>query len=255
MTDSSAPVVTDHANPWTAAARDLLIAWNAEPTIGRPTTYRLGEGLTAWFDSQTLPTPERARELGVPRTQLLRAQEVAARAAERAARERERADHLGARLVTRLDDSYPRALLDLPLAPPVLAVSGELPLAPTVAIVGSRRASPYGREVAETFARALAAHGVVIVSGFARGVDAAAHRGALAANGGRTLAVLGCGLGVDYPSGHAALGVDIARQGALISEFPCLAGPRTWHFPVRNRVIAALAGAVLVVQAATRSGS
>jgi DNA processing protein len=109
--------------------------------------------------------------------------------------------------------------------------------------------------VAELFARALAEAGVTVVSGFARGVDAAAHRGALAAPKGRTVAVLGCGLGIDYPSGHAGLGKEIAARGALVSEFPCDAGPRSWHFPVRNRVIAALAAGTLVVQAAPKSGS
>jgi DNA processing protein len=137
----------------------------------------------------------------------------------------------------------------------VLAVRGEIPAGPAVAMVGSRKADPYGKEVAELFARALAEAGVTVVSGFARGVDAAAHRGALSTPGGRTVAVLGCGLGIDYPSGHAALGKEIAARGALVSEFPCDAGPRSWHFPVRNRVIAALAAGTLVVQAAPKSGS
>jgi DNA processing protein len=175
-----------------------------------------------------------------------------------AGREREAAERLGARLVLSTDASYPAALRQLPLPPPVLAVRGELPgdpAAPAVAVVGSRKADPYGKEVAELFARALAEAGVTVVSGFARGVDAAAHRGALAAPGGRTVAVLGCGLSIDYPAGHAALGREIAARGALVSEFPCGAEPRSWHFPVRNRVIAALAAGTLVVQAAPRSGS
>jgi DNA processing protein len=96
---------------------------------------------------------------------------------------------------------------------------------------------------------------VTVVSGFARGVDAAAHRGALSAPEGRTVAVLGCGLGVDYPSGHADLGREIAARGAVVSELPFGAEPRAWHFPVRNRVIAALSAGTLVVQAAPRSGS
>jgi DNA processing protein len=124
-----------------------------------------------------------------------------------------------------------------------------------VAIVGSRRMDAYGREAATLFARELARAGLAIVSGFAHGVDAAAHRAALAAPDGRTLAVLGTGLGVDYPRGHRRLGDEIAQRGALVTEFPCGARPQTWHFPVRNRLIAALASATLVVQAALRSGS
>ncbi|HEX2163109.1 MAG TPA: DNA-processing protein DprA, partial [Thermoanaerobaculia bacterium] len=123
-----------------------------------------------------------------------------------------------------------------------------------VAIVGSRRADAYGRAAAEHFARALAAAGLTVVSGCAQGVDAVAHRAALAA-GGTTVAVLGCGLGVDYPRGHARLRREIAASGAVVSELPCAAEPLAWHFPVRNRLIAALARGTLVVQAAERSGS
>jgi DNA processing protein len=136
-----------------------------------------------------------------------------------------------------------------------------------VAIVGSRRADPYGREVAELFGRELAEAGLAVVSGFARGIDAAAHRGALSAERPAdeptepgdgsclTAAVLGSGLGVDYPREHRRLGERIAAGGSLVSEFPCGLEPRAWHFPVRNRLIAALAGATLVVRAAPRSGS
>jgi DNA processing protein len=124
-----------------------------------------------------------------------------------------------------------------------------------VAVVGSRRADAYGREAADLFARALAAAGVTVVSGFAQGIDAAAHRSALAAPGGRTVAVLGCGLGVDYPRGHGRLADEIAGRGAVMTEFPCGLIPRAWHFPLRNRSLAALAAGTLVVQAALRSGS
>jgi DNA processing protein len=94
-----------------------------------------------------------------------------------------------------------------------------------------------------------------VVSGFARGIDAIAHRAALAAPGGRTVAVLGCGLGVDYPVGHAKLSREIAGRGAVVTELPCGLAPRAWHFPIRNRVIAGLTAGTLVVQAAPRSGS
>lgn len=231
--------------------RTLLIALNATPSLSRPALYRLAQDLDAWAGS---PEPSSAA-LGVPRTQMRRALAVTAEAPAIATREHEAAERLGARLVVLGDPDYPADLGHLALPPPVLCVCGDLPSAPAVAIVGSRRTDAYGQEVAEQFARSLAAAGVTIVSGFARGIDAAAHRGALAAEGGRTVAVLGCGLGVDYPAGHERLGREIAARGALVSEFPCGLPPRSWHFPMRNRVIAALSAGTLVVQAAPRSGS
>jgi DNA processing protein len=156
--------------------------------------------------------------------------------------------------VTLLDGDYPERLRQLALPPPVLYLRGALPAAPAVAVVGSRNADPYGVEVATLFARSLAAAGVVVVSGFARGVDAAAHRGALA-GGGSTVAVLGCGVDVAYPRGHGKLGAEVAARGALLSELPCGAPPLAHHFPVRNRIIAALAEGTLVVEATPRSGS
>jgi len=162
---------------------------------------------------------------------------------------------LGARAITLLDPDYPRELAGMALPPPVLFVRGRLPAAPAVAIVGSRLADGYGLEIAARFARYLAAAGVVVVSGMARGIDAAAHEGALAAPLGRTVAVLGWGLGIGYPAGQARLAAAIAARGALVSEFPCDAQPRPWCFPVRNRTIATLAAVTLVVQATPRSGS
>jgi DNA processing protein len=238
-------------------SKTLLIALNVLPRLSRPALYRLAQEMDRWLGSRE-PAADLARAVGVPEAQMAKALALAGRPEEVAAiaeRERAAAERLGARLVLAGDPEYPAALRQLPLPPPVLAVRGELPEGPAVAMVGSRKADPYGREVAELFARALAEAGVTVVSGFARGVDAAAHRGALAAPGGRTVAVLGCGLEIDYPTGHAALGKEIAARGALVSEFPCGAGPRSWHFPVRNRVIAALAAGTLVVQAAPRSGS
>ncbi|HZF09545.1 MAG TPA: DNA-processing protein DprA [Thermoanaerobaculia bacterium] len=238
-----------------SAARDLLLALTATPTLSRAAVCRLAAELDRWTGRDLPADPaRRAAELGVPPVQLARALAILPQAGTLARREEERTERLGAHLLTRLDPGYPDLLHQLALAPPVLYVKGHLPAGPAVAIVGSRRADAYGREVADLFSRALAEAGVAVVSGFARGVDAAAHRGALAA-GGPTVAVLGCGLGVDYPQGHAALGEEIAAQGALVSEFPCGLPPRTWHFPVRNRIIAGLTAGTLVVQAAPRSGS
>ena len=124
---------------------------------------------------------------------------------------------------------------------------------PIVALVGSRQATLGGREVAATLAGDLAAAGVVVASGFARGIDAAAHRAAAAS--GTTLAVLGCGLDVDYPREHDRLRHEILERGLIVSEFAPGTPPRPHHFPLRNRALSGLASAVVVVQAAARSGS
>ncbi len=126
--------------------------------------------------------------------------------------------------------------------------------APTVAVVGARACSSYGAQVARTLGRDLAAAGVTVVSGLARGIDAEAHRGALEA-GGRTVAVLGCGIDRDYPAAHAELARRIAETGGIVSEYEPGVEPAPWRFPARNRIIAALADAVLIVEARTRSGA
>ncbi len=169
-----------------------------------------------------------------------------------------RASEDGVDIVTLFDPEYPPALADLGLqAPPVLYVRGRLTPLPGVSIVGSRKADAYGLEVAAWFARRLAAAGLVVISGFARGIDQAAHRSALAARAGtgRTAAVLGCGIDVDYPRGSRRTAAEIARHGCLVTEFPLGWQPRPHHFPIRNRLIAALGFASLVVRAARRSGS
>ena len=160
------------------------------------------------------------------------------------------------RVVPASSDEYPRALRDVAGMPPALHVRGGLRAedALAVALVGARRATPYGVEMAERLAGDLARRGVTIVSGLARGIDTAAHRGALRA-GGRTIAVLGCGVDVAYPPENARLMAEIAERGAVVSEFPPGAPPLPQHFPLRNRVIAGLALGVVVVEAAARSGS
>lgn len=153
------------------------------------------------------------------------------------------------------DSRYP-PLLRAVSSPPSLWLRGAL--APddalAVAIVGSRRASGYGLEVAERLAADLAARGVTIVSGLARGIDTAAHRGALAARG-RTLAVLGCGIDIVYPPENRRLAAEIETSGAVLSQFPPGTPPLARHFPARNRMIAGLALGVIVVEAAEQSGA
>jgi DNA processing protein len=156
-------------------------------------------------------------------------------------------------------DPYPSSLRDAADAPWALIGRGDPGLLAglepfgAVTIVGARRATSYGREIARELGRTLAAAGMVVVSGLAFGVDACAHRGALDA--GRTIAVLGCGADVAYPASHRSLWRRICEQGLVISELPPGAAPWRWTFPARNRIMAALAGMTVVVEAAVRSGS
>jgi DNA processing protein len=153
------------------------------------------------------------------------------------------------------DRRYPH-LLATAASPPTLWVRGSLVAddALAIAIVGTRRATAYGLDVAERLAFDLAARGVTIVSGLARGIDTAAHRGALA-GGGRTIAVLGCGVDRVYPPENVRLAADVARRGAIVSQFPPGTKPLPHHFPARNRTLAALALGVVVVEAPQQSGA
>jgi DNA processing protein len=163
-------------------------------------------------------------------------------------------DRLGWSFVTPDEAGFsPRlaAIADPPLG---VFVRGSLPGGHAVAVVGARRATAYGREVAEYLGREIARAGVAVVSGMARGVDAAAHRGALA-GGGATVAVWGGGPDRVYPREHVSLADEIAATGCLVTEYPLGCPPRAHHFPERNRIIAGLAEAVVVVEADERSGA
>jgi len=159
-------------------------------------------------------------------------------------------------LVTFLDENYPSNLLNIYDPPPFLYVKGELKKEDkvAVAIVGSRFASHYGKFVTERISRDLALEGVTVVSGFARGIDTSAHKGALSVNG-RTIAVLGCGIDINYPMENRKLKEEVPLNGALISELHMLTPPASSHFPVRNRIISGLSLGVVVVEANHRSGS
>lgn len=161
-----------------------------------------------------------------------------------------------ARLLTYRDDGYPPSLRELEDFPPLLFVRGSLQERDrfAVAIVGTRKPSAYGRSVAERLARELSRYGLTIVSGGARGIDTAAHTGALR-SGGRTIAVLGSGIDVPYPAESAALFGRIATQGAVLSEYPPGTQPDAWRFPARNRLVSALSLGVLVVEAPNDSGA
>jgi DNA processing protein len=172
------------------------------------------------------------------------------------AAEMERLDKAGGAALTWEDTDYPPRLLTIDLPPPVLYVRGSLDEADdlALAIVGTRRASAYGRQVTHELAAQLARNGVTIVSGLAKGIDGEAHRAALEA-GGRTIAVLASGVDIVYPAEHRGLAHEISQQGALVSDYPLGTNPEAGNFPPRNRIISGLAMGVLVTEAGIKSGA
>jgi len=162
-------------------------------------------------------------------------------------------------LITIEDKHYPSQLKQIADPPLVLYAHGKQDLSllaePQLAVVGSRNASANGKNIAETFSKKLAQSGVVITSGLASGVDGAAHRGALQAEIGSTIAVAACGLDHVYPAQHRKLAEEIAQRGLIISEFPIGMMPKPGHFPRRNRIISGLSLGVLIVEASLKSGS
>lgn len=205
------------------------------------------------------------RVFGASAAQLMKVEGIGAKTGEAIARTRgdfnaagelEKAAKQGVWLIHLQDPRYPAALRAIYDPPPVLYVHGTLERADNLAmaIVGCRRCSHYGTEQASRFSHLLAAAGLTIVSGLARGIDSAAHRGVLAAKG-RTIAVQGCGLANVFPSENKALALQIAENGAVISELPLEFEPKSENFPARNRIIAGLSMGVLVVEATYRSGA
>src|SRR5437899_2101729 len=164
----------------------------------------------------------------------------------------------GLRFVGRSEPGFPSLLRELHDPPPGLFLRGgaeiELLSLPAVAIVGARACSTYGGQVARMLGRELAAAGLVVVSGLARGIDGEAHRGALETDG-HTVAVLGCGIDRDYPAGHASLAAAITERSLIVSEYEPGVEPAPWRFPARNRIIAGLCVATIVVEARRRSGA
>ncbi len=159
------------------------------------------------------------------------------------------------RTINRKDAEYPALLREIPQPPDKMWLAGRpLDQAPAVAVVGTRRASRYGLEAAFWISRELAQSGITIVSGLAKGIDGAAHRGALAA-GGQTVAVMGCGLDICYPARHRDLFDGIAASGTLISEYEPGTRPLPNHFPVRNRIIAGMTLGVVLVEASAGGGA
>ena len=228
-------------------------ALKSVPLVGNVTFRRLLER----FD-----TPEQALKASAAELALVRGINSAVIASIRshdyrefAERECGKVEKAGVKIVNYLAGEYPKILLEIPDPPPFLYMKGSLEgIEPALAIVGSRRASTYGMMTTARLAGELAGNGVTVVSGMARGVDTAAHRGALN-NGGRSVGVLGCGIDVVYPPENRALFEEMALRGALISEFPMGTLPLAENFPRRNRIISGISRGVLVVEAAEKSGS
>ena len=220
-----------------------------------PTTFARMLEHFGGIDQALAATPGQLTTIrGIGRTTAERI--VAARSQVDIDAELDLADKLGVRIITLDSADYPPLLRQIHAPPPVLYVKGELvrndQLA--VAIVGSRSCTQYGREQASRLSHLLAAAGFTIVSGLARGIDTAAHRGAIAADG-RTIAVQGCGLAKVFPPENAELAEQIAETGALVSELPLGFEPLATTFPTRNRIIAGLSLASIIIEARPRSGA
>ncbi len=233
--------------------RKYWIAFSRVPRVGRVRTGQLedhfGSLERAWH-----ATPGELRASGLDAGSVNAC--IAARDAVDPDGEVARLDEHGVRALTWHDDEYPRQLREVYDRPPVLYVRGTLTPADewAVAVVGTRRVTVYGRQVAEEMARGLAANRVTVVSGLARGVDAVAHRAAIEA-GGRTIAVLACGLDLVYPPEHKRLAEEITQHGALISDYAIGTQPRSEFFPRRNRILSGIALGVLVVEGDVKSGA
>jgi DNA processing protein len=223
------------------------------PGIGPKRFFRVLEAFggagEAWTASPALLTGVLGRQ---PARELL-----AYRRAVNVEEEWEKLKTKGIKCLLYPEEKYPKLLKTIPDPPPVLYYTGEFQSEDqwAVAVVGSRSATPGGLEFTRELAADLAAHGITVVSGLARGIDTAAHRGALMAAGGRTIAVLGSGLDRIYPRENQELAREISRRGAVCSEFPPGTEPLPGNFPVRNRIISGLSLGVVVVEAAADSGS
>ena len=238
--------------------RRALIALNRVPRVGAAKARALQRAFGTLAEAAKAP-PGRVAELCQELGPTLAEEVAQALRSDFAAREEARAEAANVRILTWLDDLYPDSLRALAAAPLCLYCAGDprLLAQTQVALVGTRAASVYGAEQARRFARRLAEAGLHVTSGLAEGVDSAAHEGALLAGGpGRTLAVVGTALDCLYPAGRKPLARDIARQGGLVvSEYPFGRHGDAKTFPQRNRLIAALSKAILVVETGARGGT
>ena len=227
-----------------------LLRLNMNPGVGRATLFKLYRHFGC-FSAAANASNRAWQQAGIPTD--LHAALLSPTAAAFGAMQRKIAS-LDIRLISYWDDDYPPLLKTIYDPPALLYVRGTLPDREAFAIVGSRKATSSGLELARELAGKLAAKGICIASGMARGVDSAAHQGAVDAQG-TTIAVLGCGVDHIYPRENYRLYHQIIKQGAVISEHPPGTGPVARHFPGRNRIISGLARGVLIVEAAAGSGS
>ncbi|MBI2914130.1 MAG: DNA-protecting protein DprA [Chloroflexi bacterium] len=229
------------------------IAFNRVPGIGRA-RYSL---LLKHFGTLERAWGAASAEIRAAGLEPRMAQEIAAQRPKiDPPAEVERLEQLGIQALTWDDPAYPARLKEIYDPPPVLYVRGQLSDSDewAVAVVGTRRPTPYGRQVAEEMAFGMAGNRISVISGLARGIDAIAHRAALGA-GGRTVAVLACGLDIVYPPEHAKLAREIMERGALVSDYPLGTQPRGDYFPRRNRIMSGLSLGVLVVEGDIKSGA
>ena len=231
-----------------------LIHLNLIPGIGNHTIRRLLAAFGSAEKSIAATSAELAQIDGL--TPDVRQQLIDGRSRAPLAQELELIDQHQCHIVTINDDTYPPLLKQIDDPPVLLYITGDFPLqhTPSIAIVGSRSPTEYGKTTSQQLSYQLAERGITVVSGFARGIDTCVHRGALEA-GGRTVAVFGCGLSIIYPETNRGLAAEIIESGALVSEFPMTMPPRGKNFPRRNRVISGLTLGTLVVEASERSGS
>ncbi|MGE5850155.1 MAG: DNA-processing protein DprA [Candidatus Methylomirabilota bacterium] len=254
MTRDARPLETAGASAPDLAEREARWALGLVPQLGGVALQGLlstfGSAANVWEAS--LPALRTVAGIGPAVAQALRRFPRG----EALREDQARSARAGIRVIVWGDPEYPRRLQEIASAPPVLYLRGTL--APdddaAVAIVGARRATAYGETVARELAAELARRGLCIVSGLARGIDAAAHRGALDA-GGRTLAVLGSGLDQVYPAEHKGLAAEVVAHGAMLSEFPLGTPPARLNFPRRNRIISGLSLGVVVAEAGVDSGA
>jgi len=224
------------------------------PGVGSTTLCRLAQRYGS--PPAVLSGSRRDSELNPRLARILTNQKFFIEAKERAEQQLDYLNHRRISLLCYGDQSYPQQLCALADPPVFLFYRGDLSCLqkPSVALVGSRAATSYGRDISYKLATGLARQGVVVVSGVALGIDAHAHRGALAA-GGLTAGVLGCGLDVVYPRANKDLYPEIADHGVLLSEYPCGTRPDGFRFPARNRIISGLVQGVVVIEATLKSGS
>ena len=239
-------------NPVHLSASDAWLVLQTLPGVTPERLHRMAETFSCPTEAFEAPPDVFARLCGRKALEALEKDSPS----DMSARIRREASKLDAKIITRDSDLYPETLREIYSPPGAFFIEGEMQAADrlAVAIVGMRRPTDYGRRMARELARELAGQGVVIVSGMAYGIDAEAHKAALEA-GGRTIAILGCGLAENYPSDHRELRREIAAAGAAISEFHLRAHPRKENFPRRNRLISGLSLATIVVEAAQRSGA